>query len=696
MSVVNRVVRPLILALWATIGVLSFSIEARAQHFIGPGHESEILALFEPHGLGDEVAGGFALWNVAIERDRIVITLRAGDGRESTVTLMHPNVAPEGSERTASFAVVGRASGGAARAQEALVTAIRQNDSGGFWERAADSFNSRQGLHPMFSWGAAEWIPIDGIAVIFLVYVLALLLAGRLLLDAPRWMGPALAATVAAGALVRLALSPATFLGAWPWSRLYPHIHAVATGDWISALAEHAGHPFALTDVMMWTNFAYAVAMPLVLFSHATYLLRDVRAGLAAALAIAFLPQHVRYSLSEDGFVASLVLTSLAFALIHGWLRDPSPLVRWLLLLALPVVLYPGYLLRPLNILFVLVYAGAILALHRETAPPWRRAVALVLVLAVGAGAALIFLRTHTDAVQAAGEHDWLWSTLRVLASPRLLVMSDPMRTPPVLIALAVVGAVLTWRAGERWLVVFLAVWLLLFVVAHAFVVQETMQPRYHLHLVVPFLLLAASAVPRLTPRYGLALAGAAALMVASPWVHRDFIRDIDYAEMHEYELVRRARDLVPDDCTVVEYSQSPEELRFARIGALIGNSRAHRFRSVAVLADGSTGRGSPSVDELLRDPPSCLYLYEGLQCFRERPGGRELQARGCTALRHRIGERMPLESVLEATVPARLYDMSNDGRVPEGDPSSSAVLLRLDRVRTPAPDAQTGTSNAP
>ncbi|MCZ7679075.1 MAG: hypothetical protein M5U28_10100 [Sandaracinaceae bacterium] len=97
----------------------------------------------------------------------------------------------------------------------------------------------------------------------------------------------------------------------------------VADGAWLARVAEHQGQSFFVTDVAMWTNYAYAVAMPLVLFSHATYLLRDARAGLAAAFAIAFLPQHVRFSRCEDGFVASLVLTSLAFALIHGWLRDP-------------------------------------------------------------------------------------------------------------------------------------------------------------------------------------------------------------------------------------------------------------------------------------------------------------------------------------------------------------------------------------
>src|SRR5690606_30332653 len=183
----------------------------------------------------------------------------------------------------------------------------------------------------------------------------------------------------------------------------------------------------------------------------------------AAAFALAFLPQHVRFSLCEDGFVASLVLTSLAFALIHGWMRDPSHVVRWLLLLALPFVLYPGYLLRPLNLAFVAVYAAAILALHRESAPLWRRGVALAVVALVGAAASVVFLSMNADTVGAAASSvGWLFGTLDVLLDPRLLVLTDPTRTPLALLLLAGMGGVLAWRAGERALVLFLVGWLVL------------------------------------------------------------------------------------------------------------------------------------------------------------------------------------------------------------------------------------------
>ncbi len=633
---------------------LGVTSAAQAQEpSIGPGQERNVLALFAPHTLGAEVARGFALWGVSIERTRVVVTLRASGGRDVTVTLLHPDFGQGAVARTRSFAVLRSGAAGldADAAFRALLIALTRNDRGHFWGAAAEAVSHREG------------VPLDGILAIVLIFALGLLLAGRLLIGAPRWLGPALAATVLSGALVRLALSPQAFLGAWPWSRLYVHERAVAFGPWLAAYTQHAGHAIFLSDVMLWTSFAYAVAMPLVLFSHATYLLRDPRAGLAASFALAFLPQHIRYSICEDGFVASLVLTSLAFALLHGALRDPSRLVRWLLLLALPWVLYPGYLLRPLNILFIVVYTAAILVLHRDTAPRWRRALVLGVVLVVGAAASVEFFHRHEDTVEAISAGRWLANVLRVLTSPRLLLLDDPTRTPLPLIVLAPLGAVLAWRAGERVLVAFLGGWLLLFVVAHAVVVQESMQPRYHLHLVVPFLLLAAGAVTRLAPKHRRWLWLAAALTVVSPWLLRDFVQDADYTEVREYAFVRATRGSVPFGCTVLEYAGTAPtggDLRFARIGTLATPDGRSKFRVVGVFAGGHTGHGDPSLDDLLRDPPRCLALYEGLACSTSLPSG-QTYAPECLALRERL-HAVPLR---RESVRARLYDSRSAGARP-------------------------------
>jgi len=334
-----------VLAVLVVLGAwLAFAAGVDAQaHAIGPGNEARVLALFAPYTLGGEVAAGHRLWGVSIERTRVHITLRAADGSEATLALQHPDDTLRSDARTESFAVVfGPEPGSAAMAaRRALVTAITRHDAGNFWSETAGTTTEASS-------------PIgDGLLQIAFLALLSLFLAGRLLARESRWLAGGLVAVVVAGVLVRLALSPQTFLGAWPWSRLYPHARAVAEGPWLTALTEHFGRTVYLTDVMLWTSFAYAVLMPIALFAHATYLLKDARAGLAAAFAVAFLPQHIRFSISEDGFVGSLLLTSLAFALIHGFLRDRARAVRWLLLLALPAVLYPGYLLRPLNILFI-------------------------------------------------------------------------------------------------------------------------------------------------------------------------------------------------------------------------------------------------------------------------------------------------------------------------------------------------------
>jgi hypothetical protein len=646
---------------------------ARAQS-IGPGHEAEVMALLAPCALGEEVSGGFALWGVTIEAARIRLVVRSERGAEAALVLVHPGDAPE-APRAGSFAVVLEPGPPeAAGALERLAEVVRANDDGRFWESAAivaspaptsGAPEGRSGVRRAMLWGDAEWVPLDGIAVVLIVVVLGLLLAWRHLREAPRWVAGGLAASVVTGIVVRLWLAPPNFLGAWPWSRLYPNARAVAQGRWLAALSELTGERFFLTDVTLWTNFAYAAAMPLVLFSHATYLLRDARAGLAAAAAIALLPQHIRFSRCEDGFVGSLVLTSLAFALIHGWLRDPSPRVRAACLGALPFVLYPGYLLRPLNILFLAVYSVALLFLHTGSAPRHRRWIGLAAVWGAGAFALPQFLaRNAESAASSVGPRLGL-DAVEVLLSPRLLVLSDPFRTPPLLIAAALAGAVLAWRAGARVLVAFLAGWFLFFVVAHAVVIQESMEPRYHLHLVVPFLLLGALAVVHAERtwwqgrRGRLAACLAGASLLAAPLLHRGFIEDTGYTEMVEYDFVRSLRDEIPAGCTVIEYvgglpGEEGGGSRMERIGWYATPGRSERFSVVRVHLHGRTTPETRSLEALAERPPACLYLYEGLACATAA-GPDERHA--CDALR----TRFHAETVRARSSPVRLYDTAVD-----------------------------------
>lgn len=654
-----------------------------APHVLRAGREKDILALFVPYSLGAKVTDHWKLWSIAIEAQRIDVHLRDANGHDEHFSLVHPQEAIDVPERTTSFALV-RASLKDSSSQEAanlLFQAANKHDQGGFWEEPkqdkpkSDSPSRADAPSPSAQRAGISLsrFAIDGVLGLALIWTLGVLLAVRLLRDAPRWMRWALPAIVLAGIAVRLDLSPPSLLGAWPWSRVWPNVRAVFEGPVLGSWAAMSGKTFFLTDVMMWTNFAYAAVMPLILFSHATYLLRDPRAGIAASFALAFLPQHIRFSRCEDAFVPSLVLTSLAFALIHAWLRDPAKLVRGLALAALPFVLYPGYLLRPLNMLFVGVYFAAIALLHPETAPTKRRIAGLAAVLGVGLAALPSFLSTNDAALQnAASDLSWLGRIFRVVFTPKLFVLTDWRVTPLVLLVCAGAGAYFAWSTGEKRLVIFLGGWLSLFIAAHAFVVEPAMQPRYHMHLVVPFLLLGAAAVPFLwrKARVGLVITGLALLV--APWMHKPWIRDLHYSEMQEFAFVREARDLVPEGCTVLEYVGTDAramELRFARIGeARTSNGVSRRYQVIPVFAPGAGMGAADAADAVLKDPPACLYMYHGLACSTDPAGD------ACGALRGRVSA----EVVKQVEMPLDVYDRRMATFAPQMGTLVPLTLLRI------------------
>ncbi|MDC3962283.1 hypothetical protein [Polyangium jinanense] len=677
------------------LALVSWAPRALAHPYMLPGgREKDVLALFAPFMLGKEVAAGFALWNVSIEPQRIVVGLREPKGREVRVTLVHPEdeATRPTSPRSSSFVAVQDPTEdpAAEKAVATLIEALARNDRGGLWiepprPKPTSIVPGVTTSSPrVAAYSAGQWGDLDGIVALFGFVVLATILAARLTRDEPAWIRGALVAIVLAGAATRFWLSPISFLGAWPWTRLWPNVRAVADGPVLEAIAARAGGPFYLTDVIAWTNFGYAAAMPLVLFGHATYLLRDPRAGLFAAFAVAFLPQHIRFSRCEDAFVPSLVITSLSFALIHAWLRDPSRVFRIVAIACLPAALYTGYLLRPLNILFIVVYMAAVVSLHPETAPPVRRVLGLLVVAGMGMLVFPVFLSTNEAAVKTAlFSPGWLFDTGRAFLVPKLFVLTDPAVTPPVLVVLAVAGAILGYRAGERRLVVFLLGWIAIFTIAHAFVMEETMRPRYHLHLVVPFLFLGAIAVSWLWQRRRMGVYVACGALLVAPLLHRGWIQDIGYTEMREHAFVQKAREIVPEGCTVIEYAGADaqaKELRFARIGARARRDRgSDRYRVVPAFAPGV----SPEVkiekplEELLRDPPACLYLYEGLPCWSQKNAD-EAYAGMCSELR----QTLDAEVVMQGEVPLVMYDRQN---TPPGRRDGPNVTFWLSRARVGA-----------
>jgi hypothetical protein len=672
-----------IAALALFIALVLLAGRARAdQPVLEEGREADVLALFLPHVLAEEVAHtGWRLWDVKIEATRISVHLKGPDEAGVEFFLVHPDAASAGSAHSKSFAFAPSSTEDprARVAEAALVRAVQANDPGRFW-RAVRPLptgygGSSNNLHVRTS-------PLtDGLVLSLGAALIAILLAIRIAAASPRWIRYAIPASVALGIALRLWLAPATFLGAWPWSRLWPNVRVVFESPLMASLVRSSGSTVYLTDLSFWVNFAYAAAMPLVLFVHASQLLRDPRAGALASFAVALSPHHIRFSRCEDAFVPSLVLTSLAFALLHTWLRDPRRLWRTLALVALPCVLLPAYLLRPLNILFIVVYFVAAWLLHAKHTTRLRRTVALTVVAIVGALALREFfaLNEHTIMDASTRVDRWLPSALGSILSIDRNVLLQPRATPPALLALAVVGAVWLWRRRDKRLAGFLVGWLALFFLAHGYVTTTTMQPRYHLHLLVPLLLLASVGGAALYRTRRPLFAVAVVSVVVAPLISMAWIRDQSYAEQHEYAFVRRARDLVPEGCTVVEFAGSsipPRDVRFSRIGLRLGGAMSQRFHVLTPKGERVDG-GVRALDAetlaALRAPDSCTYVYEGLGCWGQ-PAPEPAYAPECADLL----AVSPLETALEERVPVKLYDTAT---IPQLSPELTEVRLGLYKV---------------
>ena len=657
------------------------TIARATQPVIEQGREADVLSLLAPYTLGSEVGGGWKLWNVSIRETAIEIGLRDTGERDVTFVLVHPTQTSSNALRTPSFALAHDVpeEPEVRAARDALLESIRKNDRGKFWRIERQVIPKSGSVQPVVR---ARALLQDGFVLSLIGALLIVALAIHVAWSAPRFVRLGLPLVIVAGAALRFVLSPATFLGAWPWSRLWPNWHSIWLSPVFGSLAAHLDAEVHLADLMLSVNLVYACLMPIVLFAHASQLLRDTRAGLVAAALVAFSPHHIRFSHSEDAFVPSLVLTSLAFALIHTFMRDPSRPWRWIALAALPFTLWQGFLLRPLNILFVGVYLGAIVLLHPEKSPLRRRIVAGLVVSGVWVAAFVEFMSLHRGTVaDVASDLTWLLKAPLGLFYPPWNLLVHPLATPPAALALAIFGVVWLVRKGEKRLAIFLVGWLGAFFLAHASLIVEQMQPRYHLHLLVPFVLLASIGAVELYRRSRRLVALAGVTVLLAPLIGMSWIRDIGYSDMLEHQFVREARDLIPEGCTVVEYvgprPDQAHESRFARMGQFLYQRKyGERFSSVVARLEPSERGGLRLNDEaratLTQGPDACVYVYEGLFCWG-RKETTESYAPTCTA----VVDAAPLEPVLERYIPFRPYDRNVTAGMVEDRP----MRLALSRV---------------
>lgn len=152
---------------------------AEPKRVIAAGREAEVLALFAPYELGREVDGGYKLWNVRIEADRIEVELSHESQGLARLTLRQRAAGGGEREASASFGLERDASAGSGSAKHAadlLFARVTANDRGGFF---------RQAERPARD-AAAPHSPFRGVLVPIGVFVLTLLA----MLATRRFKGP--------------------------------------------------------------------------------------------------------------------------------------------------------------------------------------------------------------------------------------------------------------------------------------------------------------------------------------------------------------------------------------------------------------------------------------------------------------------------------------------------------------------------
>jgi hypothetical protein len=632
---------------------------AQPRPVIVPGREAEIMALFEPHTLGDELEPGWNLHSFEIDAGTISVWLVGSDTGPDTgpepsyahLTLDHLDHAPPDARALTGFSLkIVEQPPGSEAAVATIIAAIEANDDGSFWGTAVvfaneprehpfsfDEFRSRFG-----SW-AVLWLH-DGL--VFVVFVMAVLLglAVHQLRQAPAWIRWSLPGLVVLGAALRLGLSPEVAMAPWPYTRVLITAGRIFYGPGLALV--HPG-PLWLSETITASTLAFSLLAPLAVYVHARYLLDDHRGAFVAALVVTILPLHLRFSHSDAAFIPSITISSMTFALVHAAMREKSQVGGWLAvaLIGFPIALM--YQVRPLNILyFPMLLAAPFLnqGLHADKRkaelPRIIAAFVIITIVTFGLGVPQL-LEGFGAPIHEGLSLRTLSSALGVIFNPRLNELVNPIFSPPGLTALAVLGAVTLWRRGRRRLFAFLVGWLFLFLIAHAYVVPGSMymQARYHLHLVVPYMLLVACGADAALrwladnrerkswlrgDRYRLVLAAALVYVLASPLIHLHGIRHVALNDMREWVFVHEQREQIASECTIIEYTGkgSGAGVRFARVGAWVEDGVPRdRYTTVEIR---TAGEGEPEIPDqvraLLEDPPDCLYWYEGLPCFGEKP----------------------------------------------------------------------------
>lgn len=679
---------------------------SQAAPVIPGGQEARIQSLFVPIELGKTVTSGCTLQSIAIEPSQIVVGVELADERTGRMELGPPGLAATDGDLPSFAVTLTHDDDEALRHCLGKVRdAVANNDDGQFWQSIAVAPASRsprneggagsnEGHDPE---GAKRLREIadatsvltgpwsgDGITRFAqLILVLLVVLAFSIRRDGLRWLGGL--AVISLGAwLVRAWLSPEVAMAPWPYSRIIAPARALMESTELSSFFPDG---IGLSELVFGSVWAFALLAPAAVYLHGRYLLGDPKRALAAALLLATLPLHIRFSRTDTAFIPSITTTALVFVLIHIATREKRALARVLALVLLPGAMAMMFEIRPLNIMYMPLMLGTcVIRGWAELDKHWVAAAAvLVSVVTFGIGVPNL-LDGFSNEVREGLSFAVILRSLGVLFDWEYNILLNPVFTPTGVLVLAIYGGRVLYRAGERRVLAFLVVWLLMFLVAHAYIVPATaaMQARYHLHLVTPFIMLAGCGLAALEPgRWRTAIF---AYVVATPLVHMSFITDTDYNDMREFQFVRRTAALIEDGCTVLEYTgQFPNEARYQRMATWVRDGkRSPRLRSVPTydtgIAEGSDDPLVPEVRALVEQPPQCTYVYVGLACEGLKAPEAELHP-ACEAMT----QALSLELVADQRNPSRLYDGNYRPGYAGGHPDHAHFrLFRVTGARRP------------
>lgn len=678
---------------------------------ISAERDRDIRPLLGPYAGEREIVDGWRVTSIRILGSYIRIGLEKPDNNEAALVLKHPSQS-KSPDHSKSFALEREGPESAQVALDELSQTIRNLDHTDFWAhpptrvRAPDRFDHVQvGVRAFFH---------DGVAITALALFFVLLHLRRVLKDAPGWVPWSLAALVLVGALLRLALSPETVMNAWPYSRTPSFVSLILNGPTMAWVTERYRLTLHLTDAIHVVDLLIASLTPLVFFAHARFVLKSWQAALFATVLLVFLPIHLRFSRSDVEYVQSLATSSLTFVALYTALQDPSRVWRWGALLVLPILSLATYAVRPENMVFVVVDIGAILLTAGRHVSTARQARVLTIVVGAASYSFLTnLLVNYGRNVEEGLSLDTLKSASELLFNTNSNTLINPAITPPLIIVLAGAGLFVLLRSGNRRQALYLSGWLAGFFLVHSYVVpsEPAMMARYHMHLITPVLLLAASATPLLLRLPRRVPAALLVTLVLSPLMHRSFITNDDFMVMREYTLMRDNRGLVPDGCTALEFMPldsltEPEhapkgDSRMERQGTVLASGVIEqRWKVISLAEPPSQPDSNPPPQEqltaeaqtVLDNPPECLVFLEGMTCRTHRPPHLQ-RAPACSE----VLERMHAETLVETTFAARIYDERNAGRIdePRGVDHGDLVRVAIHRLypkEPPAPTLNVGT----